>query len=113
MSFEILMNRTAVVETPTETKTASMGVSVSWATKHAIVKCRFWKMSGDERLLYASFRTEVTHKMVCSARFSDITERDRVVLGGVTYDIEFVDSVDDSDRAHHMEIVLREVRKVL
>ena len=41
---------------------------------------------------------------------ADVTEQDRVVLGGVTYEILLVQKKQDSSSTHHIEALLRTVR---
>ena len=107
MAFSGLLNKTCTIQTVTRAKD-QYGSSDETVTNTATnVPCRMQPMSGREQSIYSSDRAVATHKMFCETDVA-ITEDNRIVFNGSSFDVEFVKNVDFMD--HHYELELREIR---
>jgi|GEM_PF-4002304 head-tail adaptor len=100
MSFENLLNQLCSIQSKTDSQTATGQVSSAWVDKATNVKTRMVAQKNPQ-----VFGT-LGHYTVADFKFyfltgTDITEADRIVLNGETYDV--VIAYPDSS-GHHIEV---------
>lgn len=80
----------------------------STTTVASDVPCRIVRMSGAE--LRRQNRVAVVGQYTCFLPYGvDVGEADQIIVGGTTYEIEFV-SDDPGGAAHHTEVTVKEIR---
>ncbi len=108
MSFATLLNQTATIRSQTPS-TDDIGGRVEGTLTETNVDCRLRALSARERDMSGSEGTDVTHRMYVAP--CTITEADRVSIGGVLYQVEFVNRVPGGMTNHHYEVDMREYRR--
>ena len=109
MSIASLCNTTVTVYSVARTVDAFGTWTETETALYTDMPCRIQPMSGKERVIYASERNEVTHKLFCEAIYSGLNERTVVVdTSSVRYDVVSARNIDNMD--HHLEVELREVK---
>lgn len=100
--FSKLLTSSATTQRVTNTTSGMGATKQTWETNLASFPCRIWALRASERAMSGSTGVNVTHKMACD--IADIVEADRVVSGGVTYEVKFVNNV----AGHHLEVELEQ-----
>ncbi len=115
MSYTGLLVNTCDVERYTTGVPDAYGTPAkTWAAHLSGIACRF--QSGTGRGIgRAGMEVRVGAKVVVADYLFftgdvDITEQDRVVSGGVTYEVLLVTDKQDSTDSHHKECLLKTVR---
>ena len=106
MSFSNLMNSKVNVTRPTRTTDGVGGWTESFATVYTGMPCRIQPMSGREQAIYGAEKVVSTHKIFCDASYV-IYERDKVVYGNRSFDVQLVRDIDTM--GHHLELEVREI----
>ena len=88
--IEGLLPETCALLSPTETRGTDGGVLVTWGTAAASVKCRFDALNGSEQTAAGGAQAFHGYTVTLPAT-TTVTERYRVVKGGVTYNVITVD----------------------
>ncbi|MHB1001278.1 MAG: phage head closure protein [Armatimonadota bacterium] len=102
------LNSTATIKRIT-TATSSIGeMQETEAVFASGVACMLETITGDERIILGAKGVDCTHLMI--TRYTQITEKDRVVIGTRTFNVTLVDNVHELGR--HMEITLKELKDV-
>ena len=107
MSFEKLLNKTCVIQTKTETQSATGSVSLAWANTYANVPCRYNRISqGAGRVFGGEYQVTLEDYMFYFRSGETVTKANRIVVDGRTFEVmhAFSDSAD-----HHMEVFAREI----
>ena len=82
----------------TRTGDGSGGWSEAWTNlAGAATRCSFKALSGGERFQAQRAEATTRNRIVCRY-FADLTEADRVVIGGRRYDIKFIDNIELRNR---------------
>lgn len=108
MSFEDLLIQVCDVERFTQTGTDDYGNPVkSWAVIHDDEPCRLTSGGGreiikDAQVVIADYKLFIGDV--------DITEQDRVVISGITYEVLLVEGYSDFIAEHHKQCFLQVVR---
>lgn len=103
-----LLPQTCVIQRYTKTGVALNNDPVySWATL-ATPKCRLYRQSGKEfdQPHQAVVTTPKVMMMV-----TDVTEKDRLVIGGETYEVLVVNTIYGMSSAHHLELEVMLVKE--
>jgi len=79
----------------------------TWADHLVDQPCRLSGAIGQQSKVGAEV-VPVDEKLYCEDL--DVTERDRVVVGTVTYEITFVKRLKDAIGEHHLELSLKRVK---
>ena len=109
MSLASLLNTTCTIQRNTQGAQDAHGhPAASWADTFTSVPCRLSGARGRE--INVDQMVVVADYVLYVGPATDITERDRVVLGGVTYDVKFVATVNNRIGAHHKEAALQVIR---
>jgi len=109
MSFSTLLSNTCTIRRKSLGAADAHGHAVeTWADNATGVPCRLVAAGGnekqrDELIVIADYR------LICGADV-DVTERDRVEIASVEYDVLLVASVYGGAAVHHKELQLRMVR---
>ncbi len=107
MSFTSLLNSTCTIQRYVAGAADAYGVPAkAWADHLVAQPCRLSYPKGKQ-LQTATEVVPITEMLFMAV--VDVTEHDRVVVGGNTYDILFVATRQDGPGAHHMELDLRRV----
>ncbi len=108
MSFTSLLIETCTVQRYTEGAADNYGVPAkTWADHLTDQACRINATTGREVLVGAKV-VVADYKMFIAD--IDITEQDRVVSGGVTYEVLLVSDRQNSTVDHHKECLMKAVR---
>ena len=103
MSFESLLNATATIQRATKTKDSLSGVVETWADNATGVPCRVVQLSGREQQLRGAEGVISSHRVFFKLAV-DVTEKDRVVVADLTYDVNFV---SPTSKPHHLEVLVK------
>lgn len=106
MSFTTMLNQTASILRFTEDASIGPDADRGGWTESSTSACRIEALGGRE-LNNQTSAVVATHRVYLPFG-TDITEQDRVTIGSVTYDIEFVD-VDTAAAGHHCEVLVKAV----
>ena len=115
MTFASLLTDTCTTERYTEGARDALGKPApTWADNLVDEPCRFQTGTG-RGIGRAGMEVRVGAKLVVADYLFfigdvDITEQDRVVSGGVTYEILIVADKQDGGGSHHKECMLKAVR---
>jgi len=108
MSFTSLLINTCDVERFTLGVADSYGNPIkTWAVVINDEPCRLMDAGGREIQIGAEVVIADNKLFIAN---DDITERDRIVILGKTYEILLVETRQDSVSGHHLELLLRLVR---
>jgi len=108
VAFDDLLINTCTVRRFTEGVADAYGtLDKTWADHLVDQDCRLVASSGREIQVGAQV-VVADHALFIND--ADITERDRVVIDGVTYEVIMVMSRQDGVGAHHLHCFLRTVR---
>ena len=103
MSFNSLLCDTATIERRS-VKQGELGEAKrKWTTLYSNVPCRVVELSANESVIQSREGVATTHRIFSTDGYTSVTERDRVVTGGVTYDIISVDRPKGFGSIHHVE----------
>ena len=108
MSFADLLINTATIRRYTPGAIDPYGnPAETWADHIVGEPCRLMATKGIEvkvgaAVVIADYQLFIDHV--------DVTEQDRVVVDGVTYEILLVGHRQDSDNVHHLELLMDTVR---
>ena len=107
MAIEDLYNITFSVQRLTNAQDAIGGESGTWANLSTGNIGRYRLLSGTEREYAGRQGVMSTHRLYCESSVT-IIEADRVVIGSLTFDVQYIYNVDELD--HHLQVdtVLRE-----
>lgn len=100
MSIRSLMNLRARVERGTATRTATGGPTRTWAVTAREVPMRIQPLSANLVVEFSKAGMRVTHKGY-SAQSLTLTVADRIVVGGVTYEVR---GFTDTDLAGRLRV---------
>jgi head-tail adaptor len=106
MSIESTFDQSMTVQAATETPGSMGGTVRTWADAATGIPCRIRLLTASERAMHGSRGLDCTHRIYCSVR--EITEEQRVVVGGVVYKILVVNN--PHRLGHHLEIDVQEQR---
>jgi len=108
MSYTSLLINTSTVQRDTPGVQDAYGTPAeSWANHLTDIACRIQDGGGREVMVGAEV---VIAEYKIFLLDVDITERDRIISGGVTYQVLMVTDKQDSLTSHHKECYLRTVR---
>lgn len=108
MSYTSLLINTCTVQRNTAGAQDAYGTPAdAWADHLADIACRLMAGTGKEITVGAEV---VIAKYKLFLGDVDITEQDRVVIGGVTYEVLLVTDKQDESGSHHKECFMRVVR---
>lgn len=106
MSFDGLMNNIMTVQRR-EVAVSSIGSDTEiWDTWIADWPCRVQPVSGSERFSLARYNVQVSHIIYC--RWCAITEVDRIVFDGRTFEVRMVRDIDE--QASFLTILAQELK---
>lgn len=109
MSFEDFLNQSGALERFTEGAADGYGHKPkTWAPLASAVPCRLSGLSKGQEFKVGSETVLSTHVLFLEPR--DVTERDRWVLEGRTYNILLVRPIREVSGVHHLELDLELVR---
>lgn len=81
-------------ESKTKTLDGAGGWSETWATiSGAATRCKFKALSGGERFQAQRAEATTRNRIVCRY-FAGLSEDDRVVIDGRTYNIRFINNIE-------------------
>lgn len=102
MSFLALCPLTMAVQRPTVKQNDVGAPKTTWSTVsgYSAIPCRLTELSATERLLAGREGVESVFRLSWPAGYT-VTEADRVVIGGVTYQLEGVLPVYGASAIHH------------
>jgi len=107
MSFTSLLIDTCDIERYTNSGDDDYGQPTEvWAAEHSAQACRLMSTKGREVRIGAEVVVSDWKLFIADI---DVTEQDRVLLGGEYYDIILVQPRADSTTGHHLELVLLKV----
>jgi len=106
MAIQDLFETTATIQRATEGQDAAGGVTEVWADLIVDVPCSIQAQSASERAAYKKLEVVAGFNMFILPQTEDVTEKDRVVWNGRTFDIIFVDKWHLI--SHHWKLVLEE-----
>jgi hypothetical protein len=105
MSYDDLLTNTCTIQRYTEGAVDGYGnPSNTWAALHTDEPCRWSYPKNREIKIGAQV---VIYDIELFLGNIDVTERDRVVLNGRTYEILSAAQRQDGEGGHHMECLLR------
>jgi len=107
MSFANLLNTTCKIQTVTEARDASYGVTRTTAVRYNGVPCRLDGASGDEFRGDNRIIDKATHKLFMPLGYG-VKVTDQVVCNGSTYNVLSV--TDAGGHGHHTELILELVQ---
>ena len=108
MSYTTLLINSCTVRRYTTGAADSWGaLEETWGNHLTDQDCRIAIPKGREIMVGAEV---VVADYVLFTQDIDVTEQDRIVLDGVTYEILLVKPLQDSTTDHHLELYLRVVR---
>jgi len=107
MSYASLLINTVTVQRFTEGAQDAYGIPAKTWADHLTPDCRVMAIHGREVLVGAEV-VVANYKLFLED--VDITEQDRVVSDGETYEVLLVEDKQDSLVAHHKECLMRTVR---
>jgi len=109
MSLTSLLISTAEVKQLSTGQNAMGGVTKSYTTRIATLRCRIWPKTLTETDSYGKKTMIEVWKLACEATATNlaIIESDQIVFGGSTYEITGIGN--PSSMNHHLELDLREV----
>jgi SPP1 family predicted phage head-tail adaptor len=91
-----LLDKVGSTKRATQTLDAGRSTISTFATYLTGLPCRVQPLSGSEQMRYARENIRVTHAVFLEGG-QDITEEDQFVVGGLTFDIQFVKKNNFSD----------------
>ncbi len=103
-----LVMRGTVLRNTGSTRDAQNAVVENWSTAASNVPCRVQGMEGKEIQRYKQV-AEISHLGYFGVSV-DLTEKDRLRVGTVTYGVEFVNRNPGGETGDHVVAGLREVR---
>lgn len=95
-----MLNKTCDIKRAANTKDSIGGTSKAWSTLAANVRCRIRTMTGREIFFRGGEGVSATHKIYLPAG-TDITEKDMIESGGISYDPTLVAPTSQGD---HIEV---------
>ena len=101
MSIDSLFNTTMAVSRLTTSQDVIGGEKGTWASNSTGNPCRYRLLSAAERPYIGKEGVVSTHRLYCEAG-GDVTSKDRIVAGSNTYDVNYVNDVDEMD--HHLQV---------
>lgn len=105
MSYTSLLIQTCTIQRFTEGVADSYGApTLTWADHLADQACRLETAKGKELKVGAEIVVADYKLFLLSV---DVTEQDRVVLGGLTYEILLVEDYLNGTTSHHKQVWLR------
>jgi len=105
MSYALLLIDTGTIQRFTEGVIDAYGnPTLTWADHLVDEPCRLVSAKGRELKVGAEL-VIADYKLFVNS--IDVTEQDRVVIGGNTYEILLVEDYADSSTSHHKQIWLR------
>ena len=105
MSFTSLLTNTCTTQRFTEGVADSYGnPALTWADHLVDEACRLMATSGRELKVGAEL-VVADYKLFLGD--VDITEQDRVIISGITYEVLLVEDKQDSTTSHHKECHMR------
>ena len=107
MSFTSLLLDTFTHETKTNVADGQGGFTETWASAGTF-DGRLSHLKANEMLATDKMTVLATHRIFCEAT-TTFTEYDRVILGSRTFEIRYVDDLDDGIGAHHIELTVLEI----
>lgn len=101
-----MLNKLATIERVTvpELRDELGAAVVLWETYRENVPIMIQALSANERAMLGSTGVDVTHRGFCNPLGEMLTERDRLSVDGITYEITYVDDV--AGLSHHLELGL-------
>lgn len=111
MSFEALLDKTMTIRREgSVSANAFGGRSGTWADAYTLVPCRLQQTDAEEITnVDEGSRSLVADKQLWFGYGVDLRAGDRVVVGGITYEVNTVDT-DVAGAGHHGSATLVEVR---
>jgi len=105
MSFDSLLNQSCTIQRYSLKQTDVLGRKEVWSAVFPNVKCRIEQLSDDKRLIAGRDGEVATH--ICYVQpATTATVKDRLISGGLTYDIVSVEESRGAKSVHHYEIIL-------
>jgi len=109
MSFATLLSNTCTIRRKSLGAADAHGHAVeTWADSTTGVPCRLVTTGGNEKQANELI-VIADYKLICGSSV-DVTERDRIEIDSVEYDILLVSSIYGASSVHHQELKIRMIR---
>jgi hypothetical protein len=109
MSFQsLLYQRASILRNTASGKDTHGAPNETWTAVYTSVPCRLANSRGKEVLV--KDQNVIEDNVLFMGASADVTERDKILLDGVTYEILFVDAPRNATAIHHKQLSLRTVR---
>ena len=105
MSFESLLTQTCDIQRYSLRQNDTLGQKKVWSTVFDDVKTRVEQLSSEERLILGREGMVATHRAYVMPT-TTTTVKDRLISGGITYDITGADESRGANSVHHYELTL-------
>jgi len=110
MSFNSLLCDTATIQRRGAVTQGELGEAKrKWTDLHTLVPCRVETLSSNEQAMKSREGLNVTDRIFSTTDYVGVTERDRVITGGYTYEIISVLQPKGFGAVHHVEWTVNRV----